>query len=201
MVFHIVSTSFSYCWWFRYPAFTTWTSQSNPGEIMVEFNYLSLNWCNRPISEPSTVFHGVSCYSMVFDIVFIPWNGRISWIGGSEARSCACSNSSRKLDEQSWRWPMTDPWDERYIYLYEWLKCMVNVGTCTIQYHTYMDLMGFVHDCWLILISYIPATATRFFHVFLRIGWCVLEHVMANHTMATLRENPAKSCQLLVGYL
>ena len=27
--------------------------------------------------------------------------------------------------------PMTDPWDERYIYLHEWLIFMVNVGKYT----------------------------------------------------------------------
>ncbi len=29
--------------------------------------------------------------------------------------------------------PMTDPWDERYIYLHEWLILMVNVGKYTIH--------------------------------------------------------------------
>ena len=33
---------------------------------------------------------------------------------------------------------MTDPWDERYIYLHEWLNFMVNVGT----YAIFIDSMG-----------------------------------------------------------
>ena len=36
--------------------------------------------------------------------------------------------------------PMTDPWDERYIYLHEWLSCMVNVGI----YASPMDAMGYI---------------------------------------------------------
>ena len=34
--------------------------------------------------------------------------------------------------------PITDPWEERYIYLHEWLFFMVNVG----QYNISMDPMG-----------------------------------------------------------
>ena len=34
--------------------------------------------------------------------------------------------------------PITDPWEERYIYLREWLFFMVNVG----QYNISMDPMG-----------------------------------------------------------
>ena len=34
--------------------------------------------------------------------------------------------------------PMTDPWDERYIYRHEWLIFMVNVG----KYTSPMDGMG-----------------------------------------------------------
>ena len=33
---------------------------------------------------------------------------------------------------------MKDPWDERYIYLHEWLIFMVNVGTYAIP----IDSMG-----------------------------------------------------------
>ena len=32
------------------------------------------------------------------------------------------------------------PWDERYIYLHEWLSCMVNVG----KYASPMDAMAYV---------------------------------------------------------
>ena len=39
-------------------------------------------------------------------------------------------------------YPMTDPWDERYISLHECLIFMVNVGKYTIQY---MDPMAIVY--------------------------------------------------------
>ena len=32
---------------------------------------------------------------------------------------------------------MTDPWDEGYIYLHEWLNFVINVGIC-------MDPMGYL---------------------------------------------------------
>ena len=38
--------------------------------------------------------------------------------------------------------PMTDPWDERYIYIHEWLKFMVNVGNYTMT----MNPMGMKRD-------------------------------------------------------
>ena len=45
-----------------------------------------------------------------------------------------------RLEDLPWKdgcnddvWPMTDPWDERYIYLHEWLIFMVNVAKYTIH--------------------------------------------------------------------
>ena len=41
---------------------------------------------------------------------------------------------------------MTDPWDERYIYLYICLICMVDVGKYTVRP---MDPMGTIqHFLW-----------------------------------------------------
>ena len=44
--------------------------------------------------------------------------------------------------------PMTDPWDERYIYLHEWLKFMIHVGKYTIH--------GFLGLCyWQVLSDFL----------------------------------------------
>ena len=44
------------------------------------------------------------------------------------------------FDHDLWhdKLPMTDPWDERYIYLHEWLIFMVNVGMYIYIYHTWI---------------------------------------------------------------
>ena len=41
--------------------------------------------------------------------------------------------------------PMTDPWDERYIYLHGWLIFMVNVGKYTWGY--ILIVFGFLQGC------------------------------------------------------
>ena len=37
-----------------------------------------------------------------------------------------------------------NPWDERYIYLHEWLICMVNVGRYTVHGCYGMGFAGFI---------------------------------------------------------
>ena len=45
--------------------------------------------------------------------------------GKTRGFPCFCWGGKR---ENGFSKPMTDPWDERDIYLHEWLICMVNVG-------------------------------------------------------------------------
>ena len=45
------------------------------------------------------------------------------------------SHGNKKIRVPYFPLPMTDPWDERYNYLHEWLifTAMVHVGKCTIH--------------------------------------------------------------------
>ena len=60
----------------------------------------------------------------------------------AKGRLCLWMDQSIKSLITPVQLPMTDPWDERYIYLHERLTFMVNVGTCTchVDLVCYIDL-------------------------------------------------------------
>ena len=59
-----------------------------------------------------------------------------------------------------------DPWDERYIYLHEWLISMVHVGKYMIIYVNipYMDLIGYAMNSPSGYVDSIDDWTSRLFH-------------------------------------